>query len=251
MSTDVHTLSGAYALNALAPEEAAEFRRHLDGCPACRDEVRELQQAVARMGAAEASAPPPDLKSRILAAADRTPQEPPARGVRDLNPSTAAPSAPSATPRRTSRWLTGLAVAAAAIVIAGVGAFGIRNVLDDDPELGQNVAQVFDAEDVRTATVETANGGRLTVAVSKGLDEMAVDTRELPELDDQRVYQIWAVHGDEMVSAAILSDPQSGAAMGMPNAATEVALTIEPSGGSEQPTTEPIVQVDPYEVLAS
>ena len=30
MSTDVHTLSGAYAVNALDPREAAEFEEHLD-----------------------------------------------------------------------------------------------------------------------------------------------------------------------------------------------------------------------------
>jgi hypothetical protein len=137
------------------------------------------------------------------------------------------------------------------VVIAGVGVFGLRAALDDGTTLSDPAAEVFQAEDVHTATLETANGGRVTVAVSKSKDEMAVDTRELPPLDGGRVYQIWAVHGDTMVSAAILDDPETGAAMGMPNAATEVALTIEPAGGSEQPTTAPIVQVDPYDVLAS
>ena len=252
MTNDVHTLSGAYAVDALAPEEAAEFRRHLEGCQACRDEVRELQHVVARMGAAEASTPPPDLKARILAAADRTPQEPPVSGARAgdgqsevARDITSARSAQG----RSSRWLTGLGVAAAAVVVAGAGVFGVRAALDDDPALSAVAAEVFAAEDARTATVETSNGGRLTVAVSKSRDEMAIDTRELPTLDGQRVYQVWAVHGDKLSSAAILSDPEVGAAMGLPNAVTQVALTIEPSGGSEQPTTEPIVQVDPYDVL--
>lgn len=246
MSTDVHTLSGAYALNALAPDEAREFRRHLDVCQACRDEVRELQDAVAAMGIAEASAPPPDLKARVLAAADRTPQEPPHYQA----PATAGAGISSRRP-----WVTWLAAAAAAVVIAGAGIVGIRTVVGNDevgkqPALADSVTQVFEASDVRTATVSTTNGGKLTVAVSKSRDEMAVDTRQLPPLDSQHVYQIWAVRGDVMVSAAILSDPQSGAAMGMPNAATDVALTVEPSGGSEQPTTAPIVEVDPYDVLA-
>ena len=252
MSTDVHTLSGAYALNALAPEEAEEFRRHLDGCQACREEVRELQSAVARMGAAEATVPPPDLKARVLAAADRTPQEPPS-GHRQSAPLGAGATGPAADiqPDRAPRWVTWLAAAAAAAVIVGGGALGVAALIDDEPALTQAVEQVFEADDVRTATVDTANGGKLTVAVSKSRDEMAVDTRELPELDGQHVYQIWTVRGDEMVSAAILSDPESGAAMGLPNGATEVAMTVEPSGGSEQPTTAPIIQVDPYDVLES
>ena len=33
MSTDLHTLSGAYALNALSAEEAEQFRQHLEACP--------------------------------------------------------------------------------------------------------------------------------------------------------------------------------------------------------------------------
>ena len=77
MSTDLHTLSGAYAVDALSPEEAEEFRKHLDGCPACREEVRELREAAARMGASEAVTPPAHLKANIMLAADRLPQLPP------------------------------------------------------------------------------------------------------------------------------------------------------------------------------
>ena len=40
MTIDLHTLSGAYALDALSAEEAEEFSRHLAQCEACREEVR-------------------------------------------------------------------------------------------------------------------------------------------------------------------------------------------------------------------
>jgi len=250
MSTDVHTLSGAYALNALVSEEAEEFRRHLDGCQACREEVKELQGAVARMGAAETTPPPPDLKARVLAAADRTPQEPPAGQGAAPSPVTDG-RADGTEPARSPRWVTWLAAAAAVAVLVGGGLVGVRALVDDEPALTQAAEQVFEAEDARTATVDTTNGGKVTVAVSESRDEMAVDTRDLPELDAQHVYQIWTVHGADMVSAAILSNPESGAAMGLPNGATEVAMTVEPSGGSEQPTTAPIVQLDPYDVLES
>jgi len=77
MTIDLHTLSGAYVLDALSPDEAEEFRLHLEQCQACRDEVRELQQAAATMGAREALTPPAELRARVLAAADRQPQLPP------------------------------------------------------------------------------------------------------------------------------------------------------------------------------
>jgi anti-sigma-K factor RskA len=234
MTADVHTLSGAYALDALSPEEAAEFRRHLQGCAACRDEVRELRRAAALLGAAESEAPPPELKGRILAAADRTPQQPPRAAVAPAQPRQPEPG----------RWRTWLAAAAAAVVVAGGGAIAV-DALNDDPPAPSAVERVLEAEDARTATVETANGGTLTVGVSPSRDEMAVDTSGLPDPGEGRVYQIWAVHGEEMVSAAVLEDVEAGAAMGMPGEDTQVALTVEPAGGSEQPTSDPIVQVDP------
>jgi anti-sigma-K factor RskA len=241
MSTDVHTLSGAYALDALSPEEAEEFRRHLEGCQACRDEVRELQRAAARLGGAEAAAPPPELKARILAAAERTPQEPPAHAVRRV------PQAGASVDQR-RRWPVWLAAAAAAVVVAGGGVIGLQAMDEEEPTLPVAVSQVFEADDARTATVRTENGGKLTVGVSPSRNEMAVDTRDLPELDGEQVYQLWAVHGEEMVSVGVLDDSDEGTAMGMPEENTTVAVTVEPDGGSEQPTTAPIVQVDPRAV---
>lgn len=86
MSTEPHTLSGAFVLDALSPEEAEQFRRHLQSCAVCREEVRELREAAARLGAVEAIAPPLELKTRVLAAADRTPQKPPRLGSSGTTP---------------------------------------------------------------------------------------------------------------------------------------------------------------------
>lgn len=242
MSNDVHTLSGAYALNALTAEEAEEFSRHLAVCEACRIEVREFQEAAARMGAAEALPPSPELKQRVMAAIDRTPQIPP----RPAQGTGAAQRTSGGAPHNRRRLFTWVASAAAAVVLVGMGVVGVRAVFaPQPPELSTAASQVFTSSDVRTATVRTANGGELRVGVSPKLHEMAVDTRDLPKLDSSHVYQIWAVHEGTMRSAAILSDPTAGAAMGLPGPKTQVAVTVEPKGGSQQPTTNPIVEVNP------
>jgi anti-sigma-K factor RskA len=198
------------------------------------------------MGGAEATTPPAHLKARILAAAERTPQQPP-------RPAAAQEDAPDAVPdelaaRRTGssrrRWSAWLAGAAAALVIVTGGIVGLQAMQEDEPELAPAVSQVFGADDARTATVGTENGGKLTVGVSPSRNEMAVDTRDLPELDDDHVYQLWAVHGDEVISVGILQDLGDGASMGMPEEDTEVAVTVEPEGGSEQPTSDPIAVFD-------
>lgn len=236
MSTDLHTLSGAYALHALSSEEAEEFQKHLDACPACRLEVAELQQAAATMGASEALAPPAELRARVLAAADRTPQQPPRP----------APVVDLGRRRRITRILS----AAAAVAVIVAGAVALDQVQDEETPgglLAAGVVRVFEAEDANTATMETSNGGKIAVAISPELNEMAIDTDELPPLDDEHVYQLWAIHDDVVESVTVLA-PEKGASMEMPSADTEVAITIEPAGGSEQPTTEPIMRAKPSEV---
>jgi anti-sigma-K factor RskA len=235
MSTDLHTLSGAYAINALSPQEAEAFREHLAACSACRDEVRELQEAAAMMGASEAMSAPAHLKARVMQAADRTPQQPPK--VSDIG------TAP--TKRRAPKFL--LAAAAVALIVAA--GFGITQVQQPpDSVLAAPVAQVFEAPDAHQATMETSNGGTISVATSPSLGKMAVDTDELPDLEGGQTYQLWAISDGTPQSAGLLEDPDAGAAMDMPAQGIEVAITIEPSGGSELPTTDPIMSVVPSEV---
>ncbi|HET6625873.1 MAG TPA: anti-sigma factor [Nocardioidaceae bacterium] len=240
MNTDLHTLSGAYAIDALSREEAERFKTHLDACPSCAQEVRELQAAAARMGAIEGTAPPAYLKARVMQAADREPQLPPTvrhpGGVR----SSTRPA-----------WFPRLMVAAAVALLvaaAGIGYSQLRGENAPESQLASGVVRVFDAPDAHEATIPTANGGTVTVATSPSLNRMAVDTEGLPDLDEGQVYQLWEITDDAIASAGLLSDPDAGAAMPMPAEGAEVAISVEPAGGSEQPTTEPIMTVTASEV---
>ena len=236
MSIDLHTLSGAYSVDALSPDEAAEFRKHLDGCQACRDEVRELQEVAALLGASEAIQPPEHLKAKVMLAADRLPQLPP-----KVNQRGGARWSPRWTPR-----ILAAAAAVVMIVAAGIG----YNQMQQDPDntMVAAVAKVFNAPDAHKATVETTNGGVISVATSPSLNEMAVDTDGLPDLEEGQVYQLWAVADGQATSAGLLDEPDKGAAMEMPGEGIEVSITIEPAGGSEQPTRDPIISVVPSEV---
>ena len=234
MNNDLHTLSGAYAVDALSPEEAEEFRKHLAECPACRDEVGELREAAALMGASEAAPPPAHLRARVLTAASQQPQQPP-----KVTPLGEA---------RKRRWSPRLLAAAAAVVMVLAAGIGYNQLQQRDPVQTNPVAQVFNAPDAHRATMSTSNGGTISVATSPSLNKMAVDTDELPALETGQVYQLWAIADDTPTSAGLLEDPDQGAAMDMPGEGIAVAITIEPAGGSELPTTEPIMQVVPSEV---
>jgi anti-sigma-K factor RskA len=232
MSTDLHTLSGAYALDALSDEEAKQFRMHLRDCASCREEVRELRQAAAQMGESEPIAPPSALKARILAAADQQPQLPP-----NVSPIERV---------RSRRWTARIAAVAAAAVLVVAAGLGISQFRSSDHQ--GDVAQVFQASDAHEAAVKTRAGATVTVATSRRLGKMAVETEALPKLSDQRVYQIWAIHDGTPTSAGLVEDPNRGAAMALPSAGTLVAITVEPAGGSRAPTTAPLLQVDPSSV---
>ncbi|NKE62613.1 anti-sigma factor, partial [Lentzea sp. PSKA42] len=63
-SADLHTLTGAYAVNALSDTERAAFETHLIRCESCATEVAELAATATRLGAAVDFPPPPQLRAR-------------------------------------------------------------------------------------------------------------------------------------------------------------------------------------------
>jgi anti-sigma-K factor RskA len=100
---DVHELTAAYALDALAPSEAETYERHLSQCEECRLELAELNETAAALAfGAVAPAPPTRLRAAIL--------------------DTAAAERSNVVPLLRRRWVArGLAVAAAAAACVVVG----------------------------------------------------------------------------------------------------------------------------------
>lgn len=100
---DLHDLTAAYALDALDPDEAEAYERHLSQCEECREQLAELNEtATALAFGAVAPTPPERLRASILdaAAAERV----------------------NVVPLLRRRWVSrGLAVAAAAAACIVVG----------------------------------------------------------------------------------------------------------------------------------
>ncbi|MFD3759136.1 anti-sigma factor domain-containing protein [Streptomyces sp. NPDC058622] len=77
MSTEsMHGATGAYAANALPAAERAAFEAHLETCPPCAREVRELAATVALLGRAVAVRPPPELFDAVMRRVRELPAEP-------------------------------------------------------------------------------------------------------------------------------------------------------------------------------
>src|SRR6516165_11202740 len=75
---DLHTLTGAYALDTLDPgRELTRFNRHLDRCQSCASEVRGFREVATAMAIAATTEPPPGMREQVIAAVARTRQLPP------------------------------------------------------------------------------------------------------------------------------------------------------------------------------
>ncbi|MFI0353510.1 anti-sigma factor domain-containing protein [Actinomadura sp. 9N407] len=234
MTHDSHTLAGAYALDALSDTERRRFEGHLAECPTCAEEVRSLRETSSRLALGAAGQPPPGLHDRVFADIQRTRQLPP-RLSRNLR----------AARTRHAGWL----VAAACLVlalIAGTAAVRFDQNADQARALNRQITEVIAAPDARAATAQapSPHTGTVTVVASRSLDKAVIAASRLQRPPDGKTYQLWAMGPTPPRPAGFLRSGQGPAGpvitTGLGNA-QKVGLTIEPDGGSPQPTSPPIV----------
>ena len=242
-SHDLHLLTGAYAVDALTGDELDQFEKHLRQCPSCAEEVSGLQETAARLGLATAIEPPPGMRGQVLDAANRVRQLPPS-GVRVL---AGARSRRIRRLRRTLPRTIAVTAMAAAIVVLTIVQVGTRHQLRQAQTNSQTIASVLAASDARIQLGSSTGGGTVTAVISSRDREAVVTTSGMPALSDARVYQLWVMRGTDARSVAVL--PGSGSSATSPVLAADVqpgdqlAVTIEPAGGTRQPTALPIVSI--------
>lgn len=252
------------ALDAITDDERQAIDEYVRKAPeaeraAFLERVRTARETLAVTFTVEEE-PPAGLLDRILAelpaqAAPQNPDAPPLRGGSgDEAPKAGAGSATATADvghsavdlaaarnrRHARRRLSGprawLAAAAAAVVLA-IGGVGIGSYVasQNDP-----VNQVLQARDVREATVPVAGGGTATVAVAASRDSAVVRMNDVPAPPAGKVYQMWLIPRDGsapvsqgLLDAAALSRP---AVVNGISGADSLGITVEPEGGSRQPT---------------
>jgi anti-sigma-K factor RskA len=246
---DAHALAGAYALDALDTAEREQFERHLRGCRACQAEVRGFAATAASLARAASIEPPPGLKERVLAAAAVTRQLPPevtataAGEPRRRREATAPPGRSPWVPRLALAVGGGGLVAAAVLGYVTVSA---QDQLTTTQAQGQELAAVLAAPDARITSGPTTAGGTATVVASASEGKMVFTSSGLQELPSSKVYQMWFLGAGNPRSAGLVP-PASASGSTAPVLASglengdKVAVTVEPAGGTSQPTTTPIV----------
>jgi Anti-sigma-K factor rskA len=233
-----HELAGAYALDAL--EEGTErerFSRHLRRCGRCAAQVGQMRGVATALAFAAAEDPPPDLRARVLAAAANTRQLPPevARGSRRWR-------LPRLAGTTWTPWL-GLAYAAAATAVAVVLTVALSSTsgqLAQSRAQGQAIAAVLAAPDAHVLTARVTGGGAATIVESASHRALIVSTTGLRALSAGKVYQLWLIGPTSITSAGLLPAAGPVLASGLV-AGDKLGMTVEPAGGTRQPTTTPVL----------
>ena len=213
---DLHELTAGYALDALDPDEHAQYEAHLATCEPCRDELQGFWQVSASLARAAGGPQPPEaLRGRILEQArSERPKVVPLRR------------------RFTLPVLLPAAVAAVAAIAIGIWAVGLSRDLDDANDrlagLGDPNAQVF----------ETAKGEANLVVTPSG--EAALVVRMLAPAPAGKDYQIWVFENGVPKSAGLFERPGVTRLTRPVEPGQTVAVTVEPDGGLDAPSGAPL-----------
>ena len=158
--------------------------------------------------------------------------------------------------RRRSAWRAGLLRAAAAVVLLGVGIgvgrWSVRGAVDEAMDSmassmasTQHYAHLNQAQDVQRVTDTMSDGHVATLTWSRDMSMTALTLpAAMKESASGRSLQVWLKEGETTTSLGVY-DPRDGAGFSfldvMPKPGQQIVITMEPAGGSAQPTTPPLV----------
>ncbi|MBO2463529.1 anti-sigma factor [Actinomadura violacea] len=233
MTHDPLDLTGPYVLDALTGPERRRFERHLSGCPACAGETAGLRETAARLAAAASRRPPERLRGRVLAEIARTRQSPPPL-TRRL-PSLRTGGLP---------WLAAAAFLVLAL-IGGGAAWRSHRAAEHAQALNRQVTAVLTAPDADTSSTRAQGAATVTVVSSRSLGKAVVTTSGLRHLPPTKTYQMWWLGRTAPRSAGtpdLTGKARTVITPGLGDA-RRLGVTVEPEGGSPQPTSAPILTV--------
>lgn len=247
---EIAELLGAFALDAVSPEESAAIEEHLLECPRCREEVTAHRQVAGVLGSLGGSAPA-GLWDRIaseLALGSGGPIQ------------TAEPPESESPERRHRRQggegrrlrglaLAGLSAAAALAIVVGILSATVVGLnhrvqgLDTAIVLGGVTSQVkaalADPNHQTIALSSATQPWRAEVVLADG--EAFLVPAKMPSIPSTQTFQAWAVVGKKYVSLGVIGRQPGDVALELQHGMSQVLVNVEPEGGTPQPTNPPFM----------
>lgn len=234
----------SYAIDALDPEERCALDVLLAGTDNAtraefEEQVRFAAETMAALSIVDAVEPPLALRGSILDAIAETPRAP------ELAPPIQPPTQ-LAEYRKRRRPLTIILAAAAAVIIV-VGGIGIGTQINN-PSSPNTVSDIMAAPDVHSTTLDVPGGGTATTVFSPSEDAAVLTMTNVTPPSPDKVYQMWLVENDiTMTPAGTMTPddvlPTTQVVLDNIGSNTKLAFTVEPPGGSLQPTSDPFAVI--------
>lgn len=207
-----------FANDLLNDQERAEVQALLAQYPELRAELKEIELSLEQYAMANAVEPPARLKEKIM---NSIPAE---TVVYRLNPMVKYAIAAS----------LALFLIMTGVIISLVGKVG---------EKEQQLAQLErirnpKAVKVTLAGVQSHPEADAVVYWDTDNKEVMIDCVDLPAADETHQYQLWALVDGKPVDAGVFEEKQVLQHLKKVNKAQAFAVTLEPKGGSENPTLE-------------
>jgi anti-sigma-K factor RskA len=240
-------LKDAYVLGALPEEERLSFDDYLTAHPERQAEIDELG-AVAGLLAfyPQEQEPSPELRSRVMEVVEA-----------------------EAEPRRVSGRSTfgrvgdflsirNLALGAAALLVIGLLSWNVmlqgqvedlRGQVEDAQGQVQDLqAQVEEAQEQQNPTIELegswADQGANAQVLSINKNQAILVAKDMPFVPEDQTCEIWVISNDVPKPSGLFQPDPNMTAAPITNSITNadvIAVTVEPAGGSEQPTSDPVL----------
>ena len=260
--TDILPLIPAYAFGATSPDETALVESLLADCPQAQAELEHYRAIHAEMHYTAPLVKAPgsvrsglaDRLSEITADAQQSTQAEPKPLIKLPEPTQ---TTPVSAPRRT-RWAYVAAAAVVLLVISNVfWALRVDDMQRQEDELRLLLAQqpdnlaflnIADVNITRLATTD-ADASAYTASLLWSTDSAAavLYADGLPQIDTDQTFQLWLLRDDMRDDGGTFNVDVNGSGVltiGAPLPIDDYAqfgITIEPVGGSEEPTTQPIL----------
>ncbi len=248
---EIAELLGAYALDAVEPDEAVIVAAHLRECPRCSAELAEHMEVAGMLGDLGGDAPK-ELWESIASQATRPlsptslPADPPRRDRRHRPQRSRAQRSRHALRGAVAAVVT---LAAVAIVLLSVQVVHLNTKVDALAK-GRGIPAaveqaLLDPSATRVALNATAGGHAMLaelVLVPSG-NSFLVDS-DLTSLPRSQTYQLWAVTSGRPISLGLLgaSPGEVPFVVNSLHRLTTYAITVEPSSGSRAPTGLPVAE---------
>lgn len=224
---EMKDMVAAYVLGSIPQDEVALVRAHILSCDECMAEADSYGESVGALAlASDPVATSPGFADRVLSTATAASSDAVEAGTR----------------RRGIGWrVWGIA---ATVVAAAVTTFSVYSMISSNTALDrtqQALTALLHSEGESFELQGPSEAVARVVPTSDGAYLVAAGLQEAPA---NHVYQLWLMDDGTPVSAGLFDGSDDISIVGTAGNLADfdgAAITIEPRGGSVQPTSEPIL----------